>query len=106
MEFIFASVPDFDLAGTVQALGDVSFKIYVTHWMIIYLNGQSSNTGLRRRAFWHGPTLEYPFHFQPEIIVRTGCMVFLDYKATHFECGLPFLISITSLSSSAESGVR
>src|SRR4030043_840926 len=33
-------------------------------------------------------------------------MVSLDYKSTHFECGLPFLISVTSLASSAKSGVR
>ena len=69
LEFILTFVPDFDLAGTVQTFSDVSFKIYVTHWMIIYLNRQSPNTGLGRRAFWYGPALEYSFHFQPEIIV-------------------------------------
>jgi hypothetical protein len=69
LEFIFTAVPDFDLASAVQTFPNVAFKIYVTHWMVIYLNGQSSNTGLRRRAFGHGPTLEYSFHFQPEIIV-------------------------------------
>jgi hypothetical protein len=104
-EFIFTTVPDFDLAGAVRTFGDVTFKIYVTHWMIIYLNGQSANTGLGSRAFWHGPTLEYPFHFQSKIIVQTGCVVFLDYKSTHFECGLVFLISGDSLSCGGKSEV-
>jgi hypothetical protein len=85
LELIFTFIPDFDLAGAVQAFGNVSFEIYVTHRMIIYLNGQSSNTGLRRRAFGHGPTLQYALHFQPEIIVQATGMVFLDDKSTHFD---------------------
>jgi len=68
-QFIFTAVPDFDLAGAVQTFADVSFKIYVTYRMVIYLNCQSANTGFDRRALWHGPTLEYSFHFQPEVVV-------------------------------------
>jgi len=85
LELVFAFVPDFDLAGAVQSFGDISFRIYVTKRMVIYLNGQSSNTGLRGRALGHGPALQYAFHFQPEIIVQTTGMVFLDYKSAHFD---------------------
>jgi hypothetical protein len=69
LEFIFTTVPDFDLSGTVQTFANVTFEVHVVHRMIVYLNGQSANTGFGGRTFRYGPTLEYTFHFQPEIIV-------------------------------------
>ena len=69
LELILTAVPDFDLPGAIQTFADFTFEIHVTDWMIIYLNGQSANTGFGGRTFRYGPTLEYTLHFQPEIIV-------------------------------------
>ena len=75
--FVGAGVPDDDRAGAVVAFGDDAFEILIVKGMVFYHHGQSFVRGVQGRAFWDGPAFQHAFHFQPEVIMQAGGVMFL-----------------------------
>lgn len=47
--------------------------------MILDLHGQAFHAGIERRTFGNGPREEHAIESEPEIVMKMGRTVFLDY---------------------------
>jgi hypothetical protein len=49
--------------------------------MVLHHHRQALLCRLDGRAFGNGPAFECPFGFESEVVMKAGCLVFLDYEA-------------------------
>jgi len=78
------AVPDPYRPRSVFSFRNDSFEIGVFDGMILYEHGQPLICGIHGWALGNRPGTQDPFHLQPKIIMKVGCVMLLNNKTkTH-----------------------
>ncbi len=80
MELVLSVVPDFDPTCTVPTLRDRSLEAAVLKRVVLDLNCEAFDVGLRRRPLRNGPALEDALHLQAEVEVMPRRPMLMNHE--------------------------
>ena len=75
-----APVPQHDRAAAIFLLGNDAFEFGIGQGMVFGAHRKAFDIGIGRGALGHRPAFQHPVHFQPEVPVKPGGVVLLDYE--------------------------
>src|SRR5687767_1785886 len=81
---ISSLIPNDHCACAIVALRDDAFKILVIVRVILYMHSQTFICRIKGRSFWHRPGLKHALKLQPEVIMQSRSIMFLNNESEFF----------------------